>query len=238
MTDKWALVTGGGRRLGRLMSEHLAACGYNIILHYRNFPDKAQEAAAAIAGHNRRCKLFQADLAVASELETFLAEIKPLLNHSSLLINNASAWYPRHFLESTPEDFDLNFGIHVRAPYFISRLFAQEASGGQIINILDAAVAKNQVKFFPYLLSKKCLLAFTEMAALALAPKFRVNAMAPRAVTPPNEDVADLITMNYTDNPLEKKCEPEDLITGLDYLLSAPQVTGQCIYLDAGWFLN
>lgn len=236
--DKWAIVTGGARRLGRFMSEHLAGLGYNIILHYRNFPDLAQEASEAITQRGRKCKLVSGDLANAHELETFLEELKPLLSDSAILINNASAWYPRHFLESTPEDFDLNFGIHVKAPYFISQLFARESSGGQIINILDAAVAKNSGEFFPYLLSKKCLLAFTEMSALALAPKFRVNALAPRAVTPPNEDVADLITLNYTDNPLEKKCEIEDLIKGLDYLLHAPQITGQCIYLDAGWFLD
>ena len=100
-----ALVTGGARRIGRAIAEHLHSIGFDIALHYRSSQDSAQVVADALC-HARAgsCRLFQADL---QEQASALAE-EVLAHYSSidLLVNNASGYLPTPIGTTTAEQFD------------------------------------------------------------------------------------------------------------------------------------
>ncbi len=230
-----ALVTGAGRRLGRAIALRLAEKGFDIAIHYNGSSEDAESCAREVTARNRKCGLFRANLLDAAELQSLVEDVSNRMACLSLLVNNASIWKPASFIESSARDLYENVGIHLVAPYLLTRDFARLAQQGQVINILDTEISKNYSSFFPYLLTKKALHELTMMCALELAPRFRVNALAPGIVLPvPAEDSAESYKKLLDDNPLCHGGGPADVLAGLEYLLSSPHVTGQCLFISGG----
>ena len=105
---------------------------------------------------------------------------------------------------------------------------------GLIINIADTRITKNKSDFLSYSLSKKSLWEMTKMAALDLAPHFRVNAIAPGAILTPAgkdqhylEQVADLTPMKTPSGVIS-------ILKSIDYIIGNEDLTGQLIFCDGG----
>lgn len=228
-----AIVTGGARRLGRAIALMLAQDGFDIALHYNSSREDAITCSQQIQTMNRRCRIFQADLSDGNAADPLLEEIIAWMPDVSLLVNSASVWYPSSFLDSTINDVQKNFALHVVAPYMLMRGLAKTSLNAQVINIIDTAVSKNRTDFFPYLLSKKCLYELTTMCAAELAPRIRVNAIAPGTVLPPEGEAAAFISRTPP-VPLEQNADVSAVLSGVRYLMDSPHVTGQCLFIDGG----
>ncbi|MBX9568772.1 MAG: SDR family NAD(P)-dependent oxidoreductase [Candidatus Obscuribacterales bacterium] len=226
---KAALVTGGAKRIGREIALHLAKNGYDIALHFNRSAEDAQKTAAEIEQLSRRCYLVKADLGTASELESVIESCIGNLPYLSVLINNASTWSGGLLTDSSCDEFDEQFHLHVRAPFILTRDFARMARKGNIINILDSNVAKKRATEFAYLLSKKSLQDLTIMAAVELAPAIRVNSIAPGMVLAPEKD-----KNKPHNNPLNKTGSPKDVTNAIDFFLHNETVTGQCVFVAGG----
>lgn len=229
-----ALVTAGARRLGKAACLKLASLGYDIALHFNSSQKDAEETANLIKETGRECQLFQADLLQTSATESLIAKVLQQMNGLSVLVNNASTWVPSSFQESSAQELLDNIGIHLTAPYLLSRDFSKQCKHGQIINIIDANVGKDATHFFPYLLSKKSLYNLTMMLAVELAPNFRINAIAPGGFLPPEGAAASKSTDPLEYNLLRRKGQISDYTDALEYLLQSPHITGQCLYVAAG----
>lgn len=229
-----ALVTAGAKRIGRVLSLRLAQMGYDIALHYNSSKNDAEQTAAEIRALGRECVLLNADLRKHEDLANLMHRAFESLPELNVLVNNASIWAPKSLMESSYEDFRENFQVHVEAPYFLIRDFAKKVTDGCVINILDSNVARSTTAHFPYLLSKKTLHELTVLAATELAPKIRVNAIAPGAVLVPEDERKEKYSAKFGDNPLSRPGSPEEVADTLEFLVKSKHITGECIFLSAG----
>lgn len=229
-----ALITGAGRRLGRALALRLAEKGFDIAVHHNQSTAEADECAAKVQSLGRRSCVFQANLLRRDEVEDLIEQVYNWMPSLSLLVNNASIWKPSSFIESSADGVLESVGIHLVAPYLLTRDFARHVEHGQVINIIDTAISKNKTDFFPYLLSKKGLHDLTMMCALELAPRIRVNALAPGIVLPAEGPAGDVYSKTFDTNPLQHAASPLDVIAAMEYLIDSPHVTGQCMFISGG----
>lgn len=234
-SPRLALVTAGGRRLGRAIALRLAELGYDIALHYNSSADEASVTARQIESRGRQVQMFQRDFSHFDEVLTLMPDISESMGAPpNLLVNNASVYEENTLVETKPEDFDLNFNLHVKAPFFLTKDFAKYCVGdGLVVNMVDTSVLRYATKHFPYLLSKKALFELTKMSARELAPRVRVNAIAPGIVVPATGEERAHEKFAKS-NPLHRAASAKDILVALEYLINNGQVTGECLFVDGG----
>ena len=218
---KTALVTGSAKRLGREIALGLIADGWQVIVNYHNsHPDLELQHQAKV--------VVQADLADIKQHEKLFQHGK-----IDLLVNSASVYEKKKFMESSEADFDANMDVHVKAPYFLSQRFAAQG-GSHIINIVDAFTVNDKSIYFPYLLSKKALRDLSRMLAVALAPDVRVNSIMPGAMREYSDNLdADFKARRKALIPQGDFASSKDVIKAIKFL-NESSFTGQEIFVDAG----
>jgi len=224
-----AIVTGGAKRIGAVLVRALAAEGWRVLIHCNASRAEADALAAETGG-----AVVVADLARPEAAETILAAAG---GAARLLVNNASRFVYDRWDDFTDADWAAHMDVNVRAPVLLTRAFAAalpEGAHGLAINLLDAKLSAPNPDYFSYTVSRYALAGATELLGRALAPRIRVNAIAP-AITmtsgPQNrEDFARVHALN----PLHRGVDADDLARALLFLAASPAVTGQTITVDAG----
>jgi len=229
-----ALVTGAAHRLGKTFALTLAQHGFDIVLHYHHSLDEALLTKAEIESHGRRVLLAPADLTDPAQIQSLFSNLQFL----DVLVNSA-AFMPSGNVDALSiENWDTSLDLNLRAPF----LLAQEASkkmtdGGLIVNITDVGAQKAWSRYPSYTVSKAALESLTKILARALAPKIRVNAIAPGFVLQsdivPPEEWERLIQRV----PLKRPARSEEIASALEFLLKNEYITGQVIVVDGGYSL-
>ena len=133
--------------------------------------------------------------------------------------------------------FQKQMALNALTPALLARAFAsalEEGVEGCVVNFLDFKLATPYPDHFSYTMSKFALAGATEMMARALAPRVRVNAVAPGYVLPaPGQAEADFARL-HDDTPLARGPNPEDVAGAVRFLIENRAVTGQTIYVDSG----
>jgi NAD(P)-dependent dehydrogenase (short-subunit alcohol dehydrogenase family) len=175
-----ALVTGAARRIGRTVALELARAGFDVAVHYRGSEDEAVALVREIEALGRKAAAVRAELADAGEVRALAPRAAKALGPLSLLVNNASIFLEDQFDDFTDESFTTQLEVNLRAPLMLAQAFARQApEGSSIVNIVDQRVLKPTPEFFSYSVSKAGLWFATKTMAQALAPRVRVNAVAP-----------------------------------------------------------
>jgi NAD(P)-dependent dehydrogenase (short-subunit alcohol dehydrogenase family) len=229
-----ALVTAGARRLGKAMILRLAELGHDIALHYNTSENDAKKTAAEVQALGRRCFTFQRDFTNISEVQTLIGEVKQKMGAPTLLINSASAFIKNKLTTATEAQFDLDFALHVKVPFFLSQAFARECGRGMIVNMVDTNVTRCHTDYFSYLLSKKALFELTRMSANELAPNIRVNCIAPGLMMQPVGVDKQVYENAAEGNLLRRRLDPINVVAALEYLVKNDVITGECLFVDAG----
>jgi pteridine reductase len=231
------LITGGAKRIGREIALDLAKKGYTIALHYHSSKDRADEALKAIQTLQPRSQSYRCDFTDLASVEGLIASVYK--NHPDLevLINNASVYEQHTLLDTTKKVLQRDINTHYLAPFLLIREFATYVNNGVVINILDARIRKNSRGNASYFISKKALLALTEIAALELAPNIRVNGIAPGLTLPPADKPAEYAQIYAKGIPLGRINSVADITQAVSTLLSGEYLTGQVMYLDGGKYL-
>jgi pteridine reductase len=195
-----ALVTGGARRVGRVIAVELARAGADIVVHYLHSVADARATAQEIRELGRDCELVRADLADATDVEALLQRMKDDGGSETMkdeggrmkearpvdILVNCAAVFPRTPLgETTAAQWDAVMAVNLRAPFLLARTLGmamKARGGGVIVNIGDAGTARPYADHLPYLVSKAALEAMTRVLALELAPQVRVNTVSPGTV--------------------------------------------------------
>ncbi len=235
---KAALITGGARRLGKAVALALARKGYDIALHCNRSEEEAVRTAKSIRLEGAACEVFVCDLLQSGELSGLIPAVRQCFPHCRLLVNNASSFERASLGETSPELFDRMTAIHLKAPFFLTQSFAMIFKKGHVVNFCDAKIASAFVSHFAYSLSKKALFEFTRMAAKALGPAVRVNAVAPGMILPSREfNEADLARLSLK-IPLQRKGSAEDIVSAVLFLEENAYITGECLFVDGGEHLK
>lgn len=233
--NEWALVTGAAVHLGRDMALTLAEMGYHIVLHYHHSTGEAEKTAADIRLKGVACCTCSWDLSKTATLDAFFTKVRSQADSKlTVLVNSASVFEAASLEATTAELHQHHLNVNLTAPFFLTQLFARQTEKGHVVNLTDAVTERNHSRFFSYLLTKKALTEFTKMAALELAPRIRVNAIAPGWVTDPPGSTDAYRQQLTRETPLRFKGNPGHISQALKFLLSHDYITGQIIYADGG----
>jgi NAD(P)-dependent dehydrogenase (short-subunit alcohol dehydrogenase family) len=225
MTERTAIVTGAGKRIGAEIARALLDQGWNVIAHVHHAQDDVPTGAVKVV----------ADLAEPDCADIILAAAEGPVG---LLVNNAARFAWDGFGEFSSGEFDAHIAVNARAPALLIEAFARahvEGEDASVVNLLDSKLFALNPDYLSYTLSKQALAGLTELAARALAPRgIRVNAIAPGLLLrSPGQSEENYAAM-HADNPLNRGVEAEDVIEAIRYLVAARCVTGQVLVIDSG----
>lgn len=227
MSERTAIVTGAGKRVGKVIAEGLLADGWNVVAHVHHPGDEVPQGAVRVV----------AELTDPSCAETIFAaadELPPV----QLLVNNAARFAHDDLAKFSSDELDAHMAVNLRAPILLTQAFAQRhESGGEglIVNLLDSKLAAPNPDFLSYTLSKQALAAFTDLSARALAREgIRVNAIAPALMLRSNGQSEANFEAMHSANPLARGVEAEDVIDAVRYLVGARTLTGEVLTIDGG----
>lgn len=239
--NKVAVITGGARRIGRVIAQHLHSLNFDVAVHYRSSIADAQSLEQELNSKRAdSCRIFQADLTQPGEVAVLTTELVANYESIDVLVNNASGFEPTPLETCTVTQFDQMLASNLRAPYFLIRgiLPALRSRGGSIVNIVDVHVERPLPQFNAYGAAKAGLASMTRSLAVELAPGIRVNGIAPGAILWPEGDESydqDARELSLSITPLARMGDPMDIATTVAFLASdAAFITGQIITVDGG----
>jgi NAD(P)-dependent dehydrogenase (short-subunit alcohol dehydrogenase family) len=233
-----AIVTGSAVRIGRALAEELGRRGWQVVVHYRNSRVEAEETVEAIAAAGGRAIAVAADLMdPARAADTLFEAAENRLGPVTLLINNAAVFSGGGLGETDATTWQELFVVNLEAPTVLCERFVSglgETGTGQIINLADWRGLQLDPLRLAYSLTKQGVVGLTRSLAESLAPRVRVNAVAPGPVLPPpSSDDGDLAAAAAT-SPLGRTGSPADVVAAVGYLLDAPLVTGDVLSVAGG----
>lgn len=233
-----ALITGGTQRIGAAIGARLAADGWALALHYRTRAALDPVLEDALAAHQTAFTTLAADLADPAAVARLLHDVHAHFGRGpDLIVNNASL-----FADDTPatvnaDSLARHYAINVSAPVLLTTQLAQMLEPGgcaAVINILDQRIAQPHGDQLSYTISKQALAQATLTLARALAPRVRVNGVAPGLTIATADYTPAQMDQLAQDMPLARLSMPEDIAEAVAYLATARAVTGQILFVDGG----
>ncbi len=237
---KNALVTGGTRRIGEAVSRKLASAGSNVVLHYRSPESESdtRELAGELSSTGVNAWVVGGDLSTQAGVEGFFSDVRRISGDVDILVNNASVFKEDGVMDFEPADLYEHVDINALAPLMLSRELAKGGREAVIVNLLDARITDYDARHASYHLSKRMLADITAMLAIELAPRVRVNAVAPGLVLPPPGRDESYVESRKRTNLLESRGTPDDVAEAVLFLVLSSFVTGQIVYVDGGRHLK
>lgn len=249
LKGKTAVVTGGGRGIGRFIANGLAEAGANIVIASRKF-EKLEKAASEIASLGVKCTPVKCDMGNRDDILNLVQSAVKEFGTIDILVNNAGVTWGAPTLEFPLEQWDKIFSVNVRGVWIISQEVARimkEKGGGKIINISSIMAFRGSVEeahpAVPYNSSKAAINLLTMNLAVKLARyKINVNAIAPGFFhtdmmgyldKPEMKPLRDAMLMQI---PIPKMGEEDD-VKGLAVFLASKAsdyVNGAIIPVDGG----
>jgi NAD(P)-dependent dehydrogenase (short-subunit alcohol dehydrogenase family) len=220
-----AIVTGAGKRVGRILAEGLLADGWQVVAHVRRPEDEVPPGAIRAAAD-------LADGKAAAEVILAACPAPPCL-----LVNNAARFAADSLDAFSPDELAAHMAVNVAAPALLTAAFAAAGGVGDrlVVNILDAKLAAPNPDFLSYTLSKAALAALTTLSAQSLGGQgIRVNAVAPALMLLSDGQSAENFERTHAFNPLGRGVEPQDVLRALRFLVDSPSLTGETLTLDGG----
>lgn len=251
LSGRGAIVTGGGTGVGRATALALAERGCGVIVNYSRSVEEAEQTAAEVAAKGVRSAAVRADVADDADCRALVEAALGELGRVDVLVQSAgtTSFIPHQELDRvTPEDWDRIFAVNLRGAFQCARAVkpAMEQSGeGEIVNISSVAGIHATGSSIPYCASKAALNNLTLALARVLAPRIRVNAVAPGFITGRwlerglGAAYAPIKQAMEQKAVLGRVCEPEDVAAAvLSLIAGSDLVTGQLLPCEGGMLLG
>lgn len=243
VTDRVAIVTGGGQGIGRGIAIGLAEAGADVVVGARTRAD-LDEVVARIEESGRRGVAVVADVLVAEDRERLVDIAIETFGRLDILVNNAGGSGPKPAMRTSEAFFEMAMRFNVTSPFLMSQIAAQAmvdtAGGGAIVNISSRSADLVMSSFAAYGAGKAALNQMTKNLALELAPLVRVNAIGVGGVATKGLEVVlsdEGLRKQFEDNtPMRRPGQPEDIACAVLYLASPASswVTGKILQVDGG----
>jgi len=249
LSGKVSLVTGGSRGIGRAIVSALAEAGADVAFTYQSSREQSEILANEIQSKGVRCKAFQANVAVAEEMEQVVKEVVQEFGTITILVNNAGISRDKSFLKMTKTMWDDVMSVNLDGVFYTTQIVLQSmvdgANGntwGRIINISSIVGQTGNFGQVNYAATKGAVISFTESLARELARKgITVNAVAPGFVETdmvsamPDAALAQVKAMT----PMGRLGKPEEIADAVVFLASprSNYVTGQVLAVNGGMYM-
>ena len=244
LKDKVALVTGGGRGIGRHIALRLAEEGAHVLVNYASSEAGAEDIAEQIRAKGRRATAVRANIAQRDEVDAMYASLREGFGRIDILVNNAAIDPVIPFLEMTDEQWDRVIDINLKGTYMCSqsaaKLMVEQGSGGVIIIIGSMHSMATFPGMLAYASTKGGLNAMTRAMALDLAPhRIRVNGVIPGSI---HVEKAYEVIPNYDPHMMDDQIAlgrigyGPDIAAAVAFLASqdAAYITGTTLTVDGG----
>jgi NAD(P)-dependent dehydrogenase (short-subunit alcohol dehydrogenase family) len=243
LAGKVAIITGGGRGIGRAIALGLAKAGASVVVASRT-EAQVEAVAGEIRAAGGEALPVATDLTDGGQIERLAAEAVKKYGRIDILVNNAARSFLRSLMDLREDGWDKVFDTNVKAAWLLSRAVAghmMEQKSGRIINITTVGAEKAELGMAAYGCSKAALKMLTRcMAREWAAFGIQVNAVGPGLTRTDfskpiwsNPDIEKHVTSLL---PMGRIGEPEEIVPAVLFLASdaATYMTGHTIYVDGG----
>ena len=247
LNGKVAIVTGGGRGIGRAIALGLAGCGAKLVLASRT-REELEKVVSEIEGTGGEATPVVTDLMVSEQINALVEATMKTYGRVDILVNNAARSFLRPLMDLREDGWDKIFDVNCKAAFFLSRAVAKimgDQGGGRIINITTVGAVRGGAGMGVYHASKAALNMLSKCMAVEWAPlNVNVNAVGPgltkTAFSQPIWSNPSLEQMITTRVPKGRLAEPEEIVGAVLFLCSEDSsfITGESIYVDGGALAN
>jgi NAD(P)-dependent dehydrogenase (short-subunit alcohol dehydrogenase family) len=249
---KIAIITGGSRGLGKNTAEHLAAKGVGVIFTYHSKEVEAAQLVRQIEEKGGKAHAIQLDVGNSKNFPAFVESVKNVLKTKwnsdkfDYLVNNAGHGSNALLTETTEEQFDLLFNVHLKGTFFITqKLLPIMNDGGRIINTSTGLARFALPGYSAYASMKGAIEVLTRYMAKELGPRgITVNTIAPGAIETDFggghvRDNKDLNNFIASQSALGRAGVPDDIGGAISSLLTEDNrwITAQRIEVSGGMFI-
>ena len=234
------IITGGATRIGAAIANKLSGPGVEIVIHYNKSKLNAEKLKKKLSKNLTKVYLIKGDLSKETDLKKIVKFCKIKLKYFDCLINNASLFENDKLENFTTDSWGKHLRTNLRAPALLSKEFAKNVKGenNNIINIIDQRVFKLTPFFFSYTISKTGLYTMTKTSAISLAPKIRVNGIAPGPTLKNKRQSEKHFKKQYLATPLKRQVNVSEICNAVDFFIKNRSITGQVLAVDSGQNLN
>jgi 3-oxoacyl-[acyl-carrier protein] reductase/pteridine reductase len=226
------LVTGAGKRIGRVIAIELARQGFSVAIHYGN----SRAGAEAVSRECGGAPIFQADLAKVDEIRRLFHDVQAQMGPLNCLVNNAARFTRFDPLNVTEADWDFIHDVNLKATFFCCQEAARQmklVGAGRIVNISSLGGIRPWAEHAHYCASKAGVIMLTKALSKAFAPEITVNSVAPGVIS--FNDVDARVQAMIDATPMQRAGTPEEIAAAVHFFLTAPTfITGQILAVDGG----
>jgi len=222
----------------------LAGAGADVVVNYNRSEAEARATVREIAAQGVGSVAIRADVSRPRQVEAMFRATQKRFGRLDLLVNNAGIFFPGRWDELSEKDWDRILGVNLKGAFFCAQAAARlmlrgkagrGKSGGHIINISSLGGLQAWPGYVHYCASKAAVIMLTRCLAKALAPRIRVNSVAPGTILFPDEERDPQTEKIIGATPLKKPGRPEDIAEMVLFLAtSAEYITGQVFAVDGG----
>ncbi len=247
LNGRLALVTGGGRGIGRAIVLELARRGADVLVNYVRHPDDAEHTATDARDLGVRAEAVRGNVADPAHVQRMFDEVRQRFGYLDILVNNSASGVNRPAADVTAHHWDWTLNVNARGAWLCAREalpLMQSRGGGTVVSISSLGASRVMKDYFLVGVSKAALEAVTRYLSVEFAPHdIRVNAVAGGLV---ETDALKSFTWGpeVIDNtvrrtPAGRMVEPEDLAQVVVFLCTpaAAMIRGQTIVVDGGFSL-
>jgi len=238
--SRWVLVTGGAVRLGREICLAFGRAGWNVACHYLHSQQAAQELAEALCAQGGQAIAIQGALDEPAGAEAvFRRATEAAGAPPACVVNNASVFVPDAGGDFQPEQMLARLKTNLVVPLLFGRLLHESGADADasVVHILDQKVFNLNPDYFSYTLSKLALERSVAQQAQALAPRVRVNAVAPGLMYPSGPQTRENFDAAARANLLRAPIDPVRVAEAVAFLAGNPSITGSTLCVDNGQHL-
>ena len=240
LENRVVIIT-GGKRIGRVVAQELAARGADIVLSYRGSKAEADETVRDVQARGRRAIATAADVSKASDCAALVASARDAFGRIDALVNMASVYGSTPFDELTEAVWDRDLNINLKSAFLCAKAaipVMRATGGGRIINFADWLARSgrpNYRGFVSYYVAKAGIIALTESMALELASdQILVNAIAPGPILAPPDMSPDEVALVARATPVGRWGGEIEIAKAVQSLIETDFITGETIRVDGG----
>jgi enoyl-[acyl-carrier protein] reductase III len=247
LRGKLALITGGGRGIGRAIALEFAGRGADVLINYVRHPDTAEQTASDARALGVKAETLRGNVADEPHVQRMFDQIGERFGYLDVLINNSASGVNRPSAELTAHHWDWTLNVNARGPWLCARAalpLMKARGGGVVVSISSLGASRVMRDYFLVGVSKAALEAVTRYLAVEMAPHgVRVNAVSGGLV---ETDAlksfawgAEVIADTKRRTPAGRMVEPEDIANLVAFLCTpaAEMIRGQTIVVDGGFSL-